>query len=353
MRIFVLLTVIFGILFLGCIAPPPPANNTTIPPGYEVRDYCKADTDCVRLNRCCDCGLGVYVNKYNQKVVDCTKEPVCECAAIESRGECQDNKCVGVPVEQPPPPPPPPPIPPGYEVKDYCEKDSDCVRLNSCCDCGLGQYVNIYNQQPECPKDQPRCLCPIADSRGECQDNKCVAVSNYQEPPSEKITLSSGHGECGPEVRPTRTETENGTTLRGQIAAPNPCHFVSVQVKKVIIGEDYYYVLTLTTKPTEAEYCVQCVGAIPWEINITNYWGRVDIYYGGKKVFPDKAGFCGWSTEGACQSDADCVTGGCSGQVCQSKDEEPVITTCEYRECYDENAYGVGCGCVAGKCQWG
>jgi len=65
--------------------------------------------------------------------------------------------------------------PPGYGVKDYCQKDSDCVRLNKCCDCGLGEYVNIYNQGPECTG--PRCLCPIAISHGGCQENKCVAVS--------------------------------------------------------------------------------------------------------------------------------------------------------------------------------
>jgi len=139
-------------------------------------------------------------------------------------------------------------VPPGYEVKDFCKKDADCVRLNKCCDCGLGEYVNIYHQEnPACTG--PRCLCPIALSKGECQNNSCIAVP----------------------------DTGNGT--------PN-------------------------------------------------------------------TGFCGWSTNGSCTSDADCTSGGCSGQVCQSKSEEPVITTCEYKDCYNADASGVECGCLAGKCQW-
>ena len=145
-------------------------------------------------------------------------------------------------------------VPPGYDVKDYCEEDGDCVRLNKCCDCGLGEYVNAYNQEnPECTG--PQCKCAVALSHGECQDNKCVAVAG-------------GGNEPG-----------NGTV----------------------------------TPPT---------------------------------------GFCGRSTNGPCSGNLDCMSGGCSGQVCQSASEPPVITTCEYTECYNARTYGLTCGCSAGKCQW-
>jgi len=67
-------------------------------------------------------------------------------------------------------------IPPGYEVKDYCVKDSDCVRQNKCCDCGLGDYVNRYNlDNPNCTG--PRCMCPIALSEGVCNSSRCAAVA--------------------------------------------------------------------------------------------------------------------------------------------------------------------------------
>lgn len=62
--------------------------------------------------------------------------------------------------------------------------------------------------------------------------------------------------------------------------------------------------------------------------------------------------FCGQSTGGDCQSDADCIAGGCSSQVCSSKSEGPIITTCEWRECYQSELFGVQCGCVENKCQW-
>jgi len=62
--------------------------------------------------------------------------------------------------------------------------------------------------------------------------------------------------------------------------------------------------------------------------------------------------FCGWSTNGPCSSDSDCIAGGCSGQVCQSKHEEPIVTTCEYRECYNAQSYGLSCRCINQRCEW-
>lgn len=63
-------------------------------------------------------------------------------------------------------------------------------------------------------------------------------------------------------------------------------------------------------------------------------------------------GFCGTSTFGSCSSDYGCVRDGCSNQVCRSAGEEPVITTCEYRECYSAGKFRVECKCVNSQCQW-
>jgi len=62
--------------------------------------------------------------------------------------------------------------------------------------------------------------------------------------------------------------------------------------------------------------------------------------------------FCGWATEGTCSTDEDCIVGGCSNQVCQSISEEPIVTTCEYKECYNAQTFGVSCKCLSNKCQW-
>ncbi|HLC22275.1 MAG TPA: eight-cysteine-cluster domain-containing protein [Candidatus Nanoarchaeia archaeon] len=72
-----------------------------------------------------------------------------------------------------------------------------------------------------------------------------------------------------------------------------------------------------------------------------------------EEVLPEEAfEFCGTSTYSTCISDADCVSDGCSGQVCRSASEESIITTCEWTECYDKEEFDVACGCVNGQCQW-
>jgi len=70
------------------------------------------------------------------------------------------------------------------------------------------------------------------------------------------------------------------------------------------------------------------------------------------RIPPTDEKFCGYSSKGPCNKNKDCLTGGCSGQVCHSNTEKMAITTCEYRECYDERKYGLSCKCVDGECMW-
>lgn len=65
-----------------------------------------------------------------------------------------------------------------------------------------------------------------------------------------------------------------------------------------------------------------------------------------------KEGFCGQSTYGKCLTDLDCTKEGCSGEVCQSKNEESIITPCVFRECYNAETYSMQCKCVNEQCQW-
>lgn len=62
--------------------------------------------------------------------------------------------------------------------------------------------------------------------------------------------------------------------------------------------------------------------------------------------------FCGTSSEDPCETNEDCITGGCSGSICQSKNTEPTFTTCEYRDCYNAEAYKMECKCAENKCKW-
>ena len=354
---YALLPVLALLILAGCVSPPQGGvnatnqtnvSNSTVPPGYEVKDYCQSSADCIKLNSCCDCGVGVYVNRYNQAPQCPQGSPRCMCASIPSHAECQQNKCVGVadvPVSQPPANTTPPP---GYEVKDYCQQDSDCVRLNRCCDCGAGEYVNIYNQQPVCPPGQPRCMCPTALSKGACIFNKCVAVQGTG---TVGLEFNSTSGYCGNETAPQLANSAGGLSLNGSIGGGSVCRYAVAE----IYAEDGGYALNISTRAIPGiATCINCQGAIPWSANITGYNGTLNVYYDGRKVYPSSpGGFCGWSTNAACTNDSDCIKGGCSGQVCQGASEQPAITDCVYKDCYDAKAAGVRCGCVAGKCQWG
>ncbi|MBI4149522.1 eight-cysteine-cluster domain-containing protein [Candidatus Woesearchaeota archaeon] len=53
-----------------------------------------------------------------------------------------------------------------------------------------------------------------------------------------------------------------------------------------------------------------------------------------------------------CASDADCLTGGCSGQICGAKERvKGLITTCEWREEYACLRL-TSCSCINNTCQW-
>lgn len=67
---------------------------------------------------------------------------------------------------------------------------------------------------------------------------------------------------------------------------------------------------------------------------------------------PINNGFCGTSTYGNCQAESDCITDGCSGQICKSVYEDSYVTTCEMRDCYNNELYNLECSCVENKCQW-
>ncbi|MBM3209096.1 eight-cysteine-cluster domain-containing protein [Candidatus Shapirobacteria bacterium] len=62
--------------------------------------------------------------------------------------------------------------------------------------------------------------------------------------------------------------------------------------------------------------------------------------------------FCGSSSLGKCAVDKDCLAGGCSGQICGTKNEGGRFTTCEWRDCYEARKYGLECKCIDKKCQW-
>ncbi len=110
-----------------------------------------------------------------------------------------------------------------------------------------------------------------------------------------------------------------------------------------------------TYKILEKQYGEICKCMCKREVTIFNVPDDATIVFidkdGNSFILSPNVKFCGWSTYGKCNSDEDCMRSGCSGQVCQSKFEEPIITTCEWLDCYDAMKFNVACKCVDGKCQ--
>lgn len=76
------------------------------------------------------------------------------------------------------------------------------------------------------------------------------------------------------------------------------------------------------------------------------------LYLHFRKPVPQTENFCGSSSFGKCALDKDCLPGGCSGQICQAKNEKAVFTSCEWRDCYEAKKYNLECKCIEDKCQW-
>ncbi|PIY60389.1 hypothetical protein COY95_02025 [Candidatus Woesearchaeota archaeon CG_4_10_14_0_8_um_filter_47_5] len=53
-----------------------------------------------------------------------------------------------------------------------------------------------------------------------------------------------------------------------------------------------------------------------------------------------------------CTASADCAVGGCSGQLCGTREKmQDIMTTCEFRKEY--GCYSLtSCSCISGRCQW-
>jgi eight-cysteine-cluster-containing protein len=107
-------------------------------------------------------------------------------------------------------------------------------------------------------------------------------------------------------------------------------------------------------KDSDGEICkCNCISTVEiynvkeedFKVTFTNHNGE------SREIKSLEGEFCGWSTYAECKSDADCKAAGCSGQVCAGVGEE-IITTCEWRECFDAAKYGMRCGCINNQCQW-
>ncbi len=151
-------------------------------------------------------------------------------------------------------------------------------------------------------------------------------------------------GECSAVFKPEKTVEYNESTRTLTAYVRVNCCGVNVTVEK---EKNTYRII-------EKQYGELCKCMCVRKVKIYDVPKEARVEFvdkdGSVTILAPVVGFCGWSTYGRCESDEDCVVDGCSGQVCRSKFEEPIITTCEWLDCYDVK--GVACKCIDGKCQW-
>ena len=62
--------------------------------------------------------------------------------------------------------------------------------------------------------------------------------------------------------------------------------------------------------------------------------------------------YYGSSTYGSCANDNDCMVSGCNSEICQSKNEEPLMSICIVPDRPTPSQVRYECKCLSAQCQW-
>lgn len=150
--------------------------------------------------------------------------------------------------------------------------------------------------------------------------------------PGEEFCIKSGTGEKLSLSEAKQIASTSECAKEGKLKEEHFCNeitgtwWIDLDIKKE--GCSPACVIDVASKKAEINW--RCTGLIP----------------------SDQGDFCGNSTGRECSSDSDCKIDGCASQVCQSKKEESSRIVCEYKSCYNADAYGLKCRCAEGGCQW-
>ncbi len=79
---------------------------------------------------------------------------------------------------------------------------------------------------------------------------------------------------------------------------------------------------------------------------------KFDWYCKGFLPPEESEEYYGHSTHGSCQSDANCIRGGCNKEICQSGDEKPFVSICLAPDKPTPEQLGYQCRCVETQCRW-
>lgn len=198
------------------------------------------------------------------------------------------------------------------EKPNYCTTDSDCacgthIKSGECF-VGSKEFVNVEKQ---CP-DYCTGIGGMFETR--CVNHQCKIIKKEQATTPEQ--------NVGPECTSVSDCQKGADCYRLPGYAKPRCYF--------------------------GDPCELC----PPEKDCTVSTSFPAIVKCVEKDSKPGEGFCGWSTDGPCESDKDCIHGGCNSQICQSKSEGILVSSCEWKDCYRPTTYGVVCRCIEGKCKW-
>ena len=216
----------------------------------------------------------------------------------------------------------------GTHLDNSCDSDSDCI-VGGC----SGEVCAAEGAFTTCEglSSQPSGSCG-------CVEGQCIwAVGSCGEE-------ENGGGACVAEVDPSDRYYDRfeGTHLDNSCDSDSDC-IVGGCSGEVCAAEGAFTTCEgLSSQPSGSCGCVegQCIWAVgscgEEENACVAEVDPSDRYY-------DR--FEGTHLDNSCDSDSDCIVGGCSGEVCAA---EGAFTTCEGLSSQPSGS----CGCVEGQCIW-
>ncbi len=302
----------------GC---PCPETETSCPKDCKStaidRKYCAADSDCA-CGRSVDSSQCLYGNK---KYVDPSKKcpEYCNGTAGEFPLTCVANQC-------------------------FMKVSSTCI--------GEGRRIGGGNA--------PCCegLKKVPDIAGPDASGRCAAV--YVS--SGSVCAMCGDGVCGTGENACNCPVDcSNATRRDPLREASIAYIKTTQkyvdYKGVNLTETNYKRVSSTEQDIWYNYSSglnKTAGRVEQvEIRLIFENGRIT----GKtetivNILGKAVDYCGFSTNGTCSVDVDCMVSGCNHEVCQSRSETPVVTQCSDKECFSALDYGMECQCWYNHCRW-
>jgi len=141
---------------------------------------------------------------------------------------------------------------------------------------------------------------------------------------------------------------------------------LAVLFASIVVGMFYGYDQTAGKKPVQmsnpaSDYCLKQGGELEIRSDAQGNQTGWCLFSNGQECeewafFRNECSredqFCGSSSLASCHIDAECIPSGCSGQICQAKSEEAIITDCQYQDCFNTQKFGLSCRCFNHQCQW-